>query len=111
MATVLSWYKGNTKRILVNVKDANTGFRIDLTGGSVAFAFANKQSGEVAFTKTSVADGGITMNQYDFTVQVDPADTANLPKGDYIAQAKITLAGGDTATVLDVIVSLKEGIL
>ena len=105
---IISWYQGNTKNLHVDVKDVNTGTPIDLTGAAIHFAFASKQSGIVRFEKT--VGNGVTISGASFVVAIAAVDTATLPKGDYTAQATVTLAATTVLTVLDIIVTLKEKI-
>jgi len=105
MSTAPMWYRGDTKRLIVNTIDP-AGQPIPLAGALLSFAFVNKRTETIIFTK-NLGDGVEITGTSQFTVHIAPEDTASLPPGDYICQARGFWASSeDKATLLDLTIRL-----
>lgn len=105
MATAPMWYRGDTKRLIVDVIDqANQ--PILLAGTEITFAFTNKRTETVVFTKST--NNGIEItNPSQFSVSIQPEDTDSLSPGDYICQARVLwVSSQEKAVVLDLTIRL-----
>ncbi len=108
----LTIYSGDTAIITVTVTDSdNDNAAKDLTGCSVTYAIYKKRV--VYLKKTSADGGGIEITDADageLTITLDPADTANLPGGEYEHEVQITDAIGNVSTVAVGTLTIKEDI-
>lgn len=109
MTTRFEMYSGDTRTLTVTVRDTS-GAAVDLTGATARWALA-KKVGQAALVSKSTGSG-IELTDAangEFTVTLDPADTADLV-GDYWHEAEVTDSAGRVVTVFQARASIKQDI-
>lgn len=110
-------FSGNTKRIIVTVKDAS-GTVVNVSSLSAAnFAIAEAPAGRSdyvptpIFTKTLLDGIAITDGLNGIlTVTLSPADTEGL-EGDYIYEMELVESTGDVSTILSDVLQIRPTII
>jgi hypothetical protein len=96
-----SMYAGNTKKVVVTVKD-DAGGNLNITGSTVRWGF-----GDILKTTSS----GITLSNPtsgEFTITLNPADTSS-KKGTFTHFAELTDVAGNVTTILNGEITIKKG--
>lgn len=120
MATQIEMFAGDTKRIVVVVKD-DTGAIVNLVGPSnIKFQMVEAPSGRPKYRTSPVVVKDISSNSTGIdvsqlisgiiTVTLFPVDT-RLLKGQYYYELEYTDEDGDVSTVVNGILSVKESII
>ena len=114
----IEMFAGNTKRIIVLVKD-DAGENVDISDAlACTFKAVEAPMGRAKYNSvvkiTKVLDdsnGGVNINPTDsiITITLEPSDTAAL-KGQYFFELKLTEANGDVSTIVNGLLTVKESI-
>jgi hypothetical protein len=92
-------WKGETKRIIITVTEPD-GTPVDLAGASIVWLMQRQVYNEtVPRVRKETGDGIEIFGGGVFHVNLEPADTLEIPKGYYLHEAEVTDQNGNVSVV------------
>jgi len=92
-------WKGETKRLIITVTDQE-GIPVDLAGAEIVWLMQRQAYNEtVPRVRKETGDGIELVGGGVFHVNLQPADTEEIPRGNYLHEAEVTDLEGNVSVV------------